>query len=356
LLNSLSKLSFVRDATILSPASLLSGTPSRQKAKGAKGGLLMEIGEFGILSHKDFTSILSMRADDRAEMLAALREIYDGKWVRNVGSDGGKELRWTGKIGIIFGCTESYDDHYGFISALGDRFLLYRLTRSTNAYDMAVKHAGAQTEIMRAELAGAVLGLFVGIGVIDPATSTFSRDTIEEPAALTEAEHARIRETASLAVHLRAHVVRDRYTREIDNIHAPEGEPRIGLALGRLFAGLVLIGIDRTRALDLVTTVAIASTPPIRRRAFEQLREVIKTTREIATAIKLPTKSTRRALEELVAFDLAVRVAVKAKAGETPDTIDPEAEEKGANDPDHWHVSTAWRGWPTRVANMFPGA
>src|SRR5262249_46255039 len=44
----------------ITEAGLLSGTPKKQYNKGAKGGLLREIGAFGILVLKDFGSILSM--------------------------------------------------------------------------------------------------------------------------------------------------------------------------------------------------------------------------------------------------------------------------------------------------------
>ncbi len=50
LLNSISKLPKVVQAATLTPAGLLSGTPKKQSAKDAKGGLLREIGDFGIIS------------------------------------------------------------------------------------------------------------------------------------------------------------------------------------------------------------------------------------------------------------------------------------------------------------------
>src|SRR5262249_45488123 len=50
-------------AGTLTQAALLSGTPNRQRDKGAKGGLLRQIGDFGIIMLKDFGSVLSMRPD-----------------------------------------------------------------------------------------------------------------------------------------------------------------------------------------------------------------------------------------------------------------------------------------------------
>ena len=62
----------------------MSRVPKKQRTGGAKGGLLRQIGAFGFISLKDFGSILSMHADGKAEVLAALREIYDGAWTRQI--------------------------------------------------------------------------------------------------------------------------------------------------------------------------------------------------------------------------------------------------------------------------------
>jgi hypothetical protein len=78
ILMSLAGLRQVRVAASINVAGLLSGTPKRDREKGARGGLLMEIGRFGLLVLKDFTTIISQNRDARAETLAALREVYDG--------------------------------------------------------------------------------------------------------------------------------------------------------------------------------------------------------------------------------------------------------------------------------------
>ena len=56
LLNSISGLPFVVSVSTLTLASLLSGTPSRQRTPGATGGLLRQVGNPGLLCLKDFTS------------------------------------------------------------------------------------------------------------------------------------------------------------------------------------------------------------------------------------------------------------------------------------------------------------
>ena len=90
LLNSLSKLPNMVHVASTSPAGLLSGTPKPQRHKTAKGGLLNQIGKFGFIVIKEFSSILSLRPDARGELLAALREIHDGAWTRVLGAEGGR--------------------------------------------------------------------------------------------------------------------------------------------------------------------------------------------------------------------------------------------------------------------------
>lgn len=99
----------VHQTSTLTEAALLSGTPRKEHAKGARGGLLPTIGEFGLIVCKDLTSMLSMHRDAQAEVLAALREVYDGEYTRHVGTEGGRKLSWSGKVGLLAGCTETID-------------------------------------------------------------------------------------------------------------------------------------------------------------------------------------------------------------------------------------------------------
>src|SRR5258708_5449086 len=70
-----------------------------------------------------------------------------------------KSLHWSGKIGLLFGCTRVYDSHYGVISELGDRFLLCRMEPSKGQFRHALKHANRAAQ-MRAQLVEAVTNLF----------------------------------------------------------------------------------------------------------------------------------------------------------------------------------------------------
>ncbi len=282
----------------LTEASLLSGTATKDKSKDARGGLLCELGQFGIILCKDFGSILSLPRDPRAAVLAALREIFDGSWTRRLGTDGGKALSWAGKVGFIGGCTPSIDQHHAVMSALGERFCLYRVGTDDEEKQAAkaLQHADNESE-MRRELGAVVAGLFATI------------DVDRQARGLSELDQARLISLSSLAARCRSAVVRDSYRREIDLIPGAEAPTRLTVVLSKLLAGLELIGCARDECWRIITKVALDSMPQLRRAAFEALllREGASA-QEIALTVGNPTVTVRRALEDLACYGVVDRV------------------------------------------------
>jgi hypothetical protein len=280
----------------LSVAGLLSGVPRRQQVAGAKGGLLQKIGTFGFLVMKDFGSILSLRPEAKAEVLAALREVYDGRYTRVVGADGGKVLQWSGKVGLLFACTRIYDSYYGVISELGDRFLLCRMEPSEGQFLHALKNANRAPQ-MRARLVQAVTDLFAA--------------SLPPPRDIREREANWLNGILQVVVRLRGAVKRDYRTRELEDIYGAEGPARFGKALERVLAGLDCLGVKRAKARAVVRSVAFDSVPPNRLRVYRYLKKGLKgrlvDTTTTAEAVKLPTTTARRVLEELVVYGLAER-------------------------------------------------
>jgi len=65
-----------------------------------------------------------MNRDLRAKVLAALREIFDGRWYREVCTDGGPTIPWQGRIVVIGAVTTAWDIANAVIATMGDRFIL----------------------------------------------------------------------------------------------------------------------------------------------------------------------------------------------------------------------------------------
>jgi hypothetical protein len=303
LLNAITGLPFVVSVSTLTLASLLSGTPRRQQSAGAKGGLLRQVTNPGILCLKDFTSTLTMRPENKAEVLSALREVYDGKWTRYIGTDGGRSLHWEGKLGLVFGCTGAIDTQHSVGDALGNRFLLLRLGTAENQFGWALKHTGSSISAMRREFVASVTQLF---NAPRPDPRPLDKDS---------SEFRRINRVVNLVVRLRGATERDRYSRELQFVYGAEGTGRIGLALERLLAGLDTLGVNRRIALGVVMRVALDSTPPVRRSIYEYLRKPFpgagpsvplpkRTTTDVGNKLGLPTNTARRNLEDLASYGL----------------------------------------------------
>ncbi len=305
----------------LTEAALLSGTSRKDKAKDSTGGLLRTVGEFGIIVLKDFTSILSMHREARAATIAALREIYDGSWVRNIGTDGGRTLEWHGKVGLIAGCTEAYDRHHGVIGSMGDRFLMHRpATPPAEAVaERSLEVAGHESE-MRHALTEAVSGLFAGM--------PYGEQPELLPAGSREREQ--LVDVALIAVQARSTVERDDYSREIENVHGAEAPTRVVKSLMLIRAALITIGVSPEEAHRLTTCVALDSIPQHRRRLLRDLVVLGPnhrvTTKDAADDLGLPLRSTERVLEDLHAQGMVVR----------------EAGGKGAGNATQWHISHGW--------------
>ena len=98
-INGLMKVPGTHMISTVTPNTFLSGLTNRKRDPS----LLTRLGPRSVLLQKDFTSILSMRPDSRAEILGQLREIYDGYYAREFGT--GVSKKWEGKLGFISGCT-----------------------------------------------------------------------------------------------------------------------------------------------------------------------------------------------------------------------------------------------------------
>jgi hypothetical protein len=225
---------------------------------------------------KDFTSILSMDRNTRAALLAALREIHDGYWSRNVGTDGGRTLTWTGRLVVIGAVTTAWDRAHDVIASMGDRFVLLRLDSSTGRIAsgrQALENIGHE-EAMRAELAAAVAG---AIASLDP----------DRPIELTDEERNTLLNAANLVTSARTGVDYD-YRGDAIDAHQPEMPTRFAKQLGQLMRGGLALGMDRDDALALALRCARDSVPPLR----------LAILLDVATHPGTPTKDVRRRLQK----------------------------------------------------------
>jgi hypothetical protein len=332
LLSSATRLPWVLPAAKVTEASLLSGTSKRERTRGATGGLLRQVGEFGVVLCKDFTSVLAQNKDARAEAMAALREVYDGAWDRPVGTDGGRILSWRGKCGLIGGVTPALDQYGQVVSALGDRFVLLRMP-DANVEDFgaaALRH-GDREQQMRQELREALAGL------VEQA------DLTRVNRLLTDDERTRLIRLAAYTARARTAVVRDGYGQEVAYCPQVEGPGRLVKAYARLLGGLEAIGCDAATAWGTLTRIAIDCAPALRTKAIRALvaHSTPIRTRDVAIAMDTVTKTAARYLEDLS----LLKIAVHTKHSDAD------------NSPDRWEASDWLREhWPESETEKYTHA
>ena len=251
------KIKGVHSVSKLSAESLLSGTPIKEmkKIEGARGGLLKMWKPGDIMLIKDFTAILSMRPDSKAETLGALRDISDGHYERGVGSDGGKLLSWNGKLGIISKCTPEFDKHYAAITAMGDRFLYYRYPEDKHDEE---KYASLKAvEELRWDMSHAQ-------ELVAALIEEVLEDGLAEEVEVKRGRAEAIVMIAKMCSRARAGVTRDRFNKEIMGVDAPEKPMRLSKALTLMYKSLRGIGLGDKLAWQVVKDVGLSTMPESR--------------------------------------------------------------------------------------------
>lgn len=275
----------------LTRASLLSG-----RAGGAGGLLVTHFGNGrGVLLVKDFTTILSEAAGTRTEIIAVLRETYDGHLTRAVGSRDNL-LTWQGKITFLGAVTEEIEQHRNVISLMGDRFLYVpmpslQLARTHIAKE-AIRQAARQAGV-RETLARAVRDFF----------------THQPPVQVTTPDESDVEwlaAAANLAAQARSPVLRDPRSQEIELTPEPESPARLAGELHQLQQGLHRIGSKSGRARSVLRAAVLGSIPKQRRLTLLTLLDSPEPLypAQIAARTQTPEVSIRRPLEDLAALKI----------------------------------------------------
>ncbi|MDP8213049.1 MAG: hypothetical protein P9X22_07175, partial [Candidatus Zapsychrus exili] len=247
-----------------------------------------------IVALKDFTSVISMHREQRAEVLSQLREIYDGSYKKPFGT--GQVTEWEGKIGFIAGVTPIIDTHYAIFQMLGERFIQFRI-KSPDHIKMALKgmeNSGREPEI-RKELRNAVSSFIASVSL--------PNKKIILPTPIKE----KIAPLAAFCVKARSGSVRDGRSREIIYTPEPEAPPRLAKQFVKLGEGLAVINGRFALTEDdyrIIYRVATDTIPKQRKDIIYKLSNSPLSTNAIKESIKYPTSTVRKIFEELRSLGL----------------------------------------------------
>ena len=250
---------------------------------------------------KDFTTVLSMKGDDRTVILSHLREAYDGHIDANFGNKRNR-VSWRGKFGLLAGVTPAIDRHHAVMNTLGERFVSYRLPfvedDSDEAFN-AISVIGNEC-VTRTGLSNSTKAAMEG----------FIKELKGAAIEISPENKKRIASLATLVVKARSHVERDRYRgNAIVEMPQPEGPARFAKAIAALaMSHAPLVGHDSVEAstMQFIEHVALCSIPPGRRVVFEVLKQKDSfKIKEIESEARLPQRTIYLILEDLAALGLA---------------------------------------------------
>lgn len=268
-------------------------------------GLLAGLSGATFLTIRDFSSAMaggSRRADSGRQLFfAALRDLYDGHWARQLGGIG-RTLEWRGRLTLLAASTPSIDAFMSEETELGERWVYLRMPeRSDEADRMVALHA---PDVDREAL--------------KRLSQQFARNVI--PRACARVERLRLSPTlsslildaAGVGARGRTPIRRESYgPRDILVAPSPEGATRLFGELRLLARCLLALGCEVEESLDLVYRCARDTMPPMRAKALRLLAErepgLGVSASELAKKTFVSRPTAMRVLEDLGSLGLLQR-------------------------------------------------
>lgn len=295
----------------ITPNTLASGLDSQHSEGGRETALLSNLDAEGkrTLLLKEFGSILSMRPDERKELIGQLRDILDGYYKKSFGT--GKVVEWRGTLGMLAGVVPKIETQYSVIASLGDRWLMVRPNMPEDRLELAMEamdRVGDEEEL-RKELREAMAGLFSILDETDLGKVTCLQELRRSIAA-----------AASALTLLRTPVERnDR--KQVVYVSTPEGPARVAKALWKLSKCLAIVRgrwVVAEEDVQTIYKVCADSLPSIRRRILEVLARQLATIAEIERATNLSEATIRYQLEELEMLEAVSKKAIPTESPGRP--------------------------------------
>lgn len=213
----------------------------------------------------DMAQILQLSPQDKAEVWAQLRDLYDGFAGKMSGS--GKRSQYSGLRITLLGCsTPKIDSQILVHQDLGTRELIYRTEDIQDEFtlmEMAMRNEEFE-EQMKKELT--------------EITFNFLKDKRVIHRALEPDEEAELQNLAMFTAQARATAEYDSYTDELRNFVYPERPTRIVKQFKRIYLALLSLedGYSKERAFEILWHLAKSCAFPVRISIFEHfIREFI---------------------------------------------------------------------------------
>jgi hypothetical protein len=272
---------------------------SHSKAGTGNNSLLHRLGDRQLLAIPDFSELLAKQKNERNEILAQLRMIYDGQYSRSTGMGQSDCEDWSGHITVIAAATPIVSLFQTLHNQLGERFIHLRLS--------------AVGEKDQEELAMQVLAGNFNPDFANKRLELAFCNTIHEAATriaevhLEQDTQRRIAALIQFTALARTGVIRDRNTKKVVLPPTPENVPRLGQQLKALALALIAIRGTKTLGPDdylIVERIALDSIPEPAGAILWSVYEGLTKASEIARRVRLSIDAVKLHLEDLGLLEL----------------------------------------------------
>lgn len=255
--------------------------------------MLTRLGERPRLVIKEFGTILANSYQKASKILAQLREVYDGDYAKNFGTNEGRR-EWHGKATVLAGMTGAIDRKKMFDNQLGARFLRVRFKYHEDPIQKAMD---------------AALSVGNGGSSKDALAEAYKSALNEAPVAydavdLSDETLRKIGRISGLTVRLRTEVHRDSSSGKVDVLPEEEGTPRVSKQLTQIANAYAALRGERDLSdFGPLYRLALDGMKGSRRRAFLNMMGGIEE-RGYATRAKdkvegISKRSSDRRMEDL---------------------------------------------------------
>lgn len=289
---------FVYPVSNLSENTFLSGMSS---TKGEEMSLLRQIGPRGMITMKDYTSILTMKADKREVIMGQMREIYDGRIDKKTGN--GNSVSWEGKLNYIGAVTDSIYLKEGESAGMGRRAVNYIMPDLDDEQRLSVGRAAQKNLNDAPEKRKHIKE--VAKDFIERKLATVPRDLPDIPEEVSES----LLQLSNFVTRARTPVERDFRDRPT-MVHSLEGLMRMSQQMQKLAQYFMWLndGKLNEKSLNVLYKICLDSIPA---RLFTVLKVLAKykavQTKGAAQLLNRTTDWTRRWLEDLNMLEVCFR-------------------------------------------------
>lgn len=304
LVNSIGKVPFVYPVSSLTENTFLS---NMRLSDGKEASLLHQIGSSGMITMKDYTSILAMRPEKREIIVSQMREIYDGTLTKKSGN--GKSEEWKGKINWLGAATDSVYLKEAESAGMGRRTINYIMPQQDR---IATTRRALQNNSDIAEKRERIQVAFAEY-IMDHVQNIPS-----ELPTLTEEFSEQLIEIADFITLIRTPTSRD-YKNNLILVPSPEAPMRAFQMFQTLTRILVYIhdGQNMNQIKKIIRKLAFDSIPKQTRLVLDLLAQYSKlTAKGAAQKLRYPTETVRIWLEDINALGVCER---ESAGGPGPD-------------------------------------